>query len=122
VAGRVQLKAPALLVYELSNAVWQAERRKCITAAQVDEILQAFAGLEIEIIPPAFPLRESTESEILLLARRFDCSAHHAAYLALAEKSREPFITAGERLYHAVHVQLDWVIWIRDYAGAEEIE
>jgi len=69
VAGRVQLKAPALLVYELSNAICQAERRKRITTAQADEILQAFAGLEIEIIPPAFPLPESTESEMLLLAR-----------------------------------------------------
>jgi predicted nucleic acid-binding protein len=122
VAGRVQLKAPALLVYELSNAVWQAERRKRITAAQADEILQAFTGLEIETIPQTFPLRKSSAGEILPLARRFDCSAYDAAYLALAEKNKEPFITADERLYHAVHGHLDWVIWIRDYAGDEDKE
>jgi predicted nucleic acid-binding protein len=114
VAGRVQLKAPALLVYELSNAVWQAERRKRITAAQTDEILQAFAGLEIEIIPQFL-------GEMLPLARQFNCSAYDAAYLALAEVRKEPFITADERLYHTVRAQLDWVIWIRDYAGDEEL-
>lgn len=121
VAGRVQLKAPALLVYELSNAVWQAERRKRITAAQADEILQAFAGLEIETIPQTFPLRESSVGEMLPLARQFNCSAYDAAYLALAEVRKEPFITADERLYHAVRAQLDWMIWIRDYADDEEI-
>jgi len=117
VAGRVRLKAPALLVYELSNAVWQAERRKRITAAQADEILQVFAGLEIEIIPPAFPLRETSVGALLPLARQFDCSAYEAVYLALAETSKEQFITADERRYHAVRGQLDWVIWIKDYAG-----
>jgi predicted nucleic acid-binding protein len=120
VAGRVPLKAPALLVYELSNAVWQAERRKRISATQADEVLQAFAGLEIEIIPAAFPLREASMGELLALARRFDCSAYDAAYLALAETNKEPFITADERLYHAVRGQLDWVIWIKDYAGNDE--
>jgi predicted nucleic acid-binding protein len=115
VAGRVQIKAPALLPYELSNAVWQAERRGRVTRSQADEILQAFAGLDIEIIP-------QTWGEMLPLARRFNRSAYDAAYLALAEARKEPLITADERLYHAVHSQLDWVIWIRDYLGDEETE
>jgi len=110
VAGRVQLKAPALLPYELSNAVWQAERRGRVTRSQADEILQAFAGLDIEIIP-------QTWGEMLPLARRFNRSAYDAAYLALAEARKEAFITADERLYHAVRDHLDWVIWIRDYPG-----
>ena len=113
VAGRVQLKAPTLLPYELSNAVWQAERRGRVTRSQADEIQQAFTGLDIEIIP-------QTWGEMLPLVRRFNRSAYDAAYLALAEARKEPLITADERLYHAVHGQLDWVIWIRDYPGDEE--
>ena len=31
VSGSVHLKAPTLLLYELSNAVWQAERRGRLT-------------------------------------------------------------------------------------------
>ena len=115
VAGRVQLKAPALLPYQLSNAVWQAERRGRVSRSQADEILQAFAGLDIEIIP-------QTWGEMLPLARRFNRSAYDAAYLALAEARKEALVTADECLYNAVHGQLDWVIWIRDYPGDEETE
>jgi len=115
VAGRVQLKALALLPYELSNAVWQAERRGRVSRSQADEIQQAFTGLDIEIIP-------QTWGEMLPLARRFNRSAYDAAYLALAEVRKEPLITADERLYHTVRDHLDWVIWIRDYPGDEETE
>ena len=113
VAGRLHLKAPALLPYELSNAVWQAERRGRITRAQADEILQALVGLDIEIVPQEW-------GEMLPLARRFERSAYDAAYLALAEKTGEPLVTGDERLYNAVHSQLDWVVWIGDYAAGGE--
>ena len=110
VAGRVQLKALALLPYELSNAVWQAERRGRVSRSQADEIQQAFTGLDIEIIP-------QTWGEMLPLARRFNRSAYDAAYLALAEARKEPLIPADEHLYQSVRGHLDWVIWIRDYPG-----
>ena len=115
VAGRIQLKAPSLLPYELSNAIWQAERRGRVSRSQADEILQAFIGLDIEIIP-------QTLGEMLPQARRFNCSAYDASYLALAEARQESFITTDERLYAAVHAHFDWVIWIRDYPCAVETE
>ena len=108
VAGRVLLKAPSLLPYELSNAIWQAERRGRVTHSQADEILKAMIGLEIETISQPM-------AAMLPLARRFNCSAYDAAYLALAEVRQEPFITADERLFAAVHADLDWVIWLGDY-------
>jgi predicted nucleic acid-binding protein len=108
VAGRLHLKAPALLPYELSNVVWQAERRGRITPAQADEIMQALAGLEIEIVSQEW-------GEMLPLARRFGRSAYDAAYLALAEKAGEPLITGDERLFNAVHAELRWVVWIGEY-------
>ena len=49
ILGRVKLKAPNLLQYEVSNAVWQAERRGWIAPDQTDEIIAAIAGLQIEI-------------------------------------------------------------------------
>lgn len=109
VAGRLRLKAPALLPYELSNAIWQAERRGRITRPQADEIIQALVGLEIEIVSQEW-------GEMLPLARRFERSAYDAAYLALAEKTGEPLITGDERLFNAVHSQLDWVAWIGEYS------
>ncbi len=108
VSGRIALKAPALLPYELSNGVWQAERRGRINRSQADRIIQSFASLEIEIIPQSW-------GEMLPLARQYDRSAYDAAYLTLAQQLDEPFITGDLRLYNAVHSHLDWVSWIGDY-------
>jgi predicted nucleic acid-binding protein len=51
----------------------------------------------------------------LPLARRFGRSVCDAAYLTLAEKLAEQFITGGERLYNAVKGKQDWVLWIGEY-------
>ena len=107
VSGRVQLTAPTLLVYEMTNAVLQAVRRERVTSEDAEAILVAVEGLNIE-----------TESvpwqQMLPLARRFDRSAYDAAYLALAEARGESLITGDEKLYNAVHNHLDWVQWIGD--------
>lgn len=113
VAGRISLKAPALLPYELTNAVWQAERRERLTRTLADEVLQAMLGLEIEIVPQRWGT-PSWES-MLPLARRYDRSVYDAAYLTLAQETGEPLLTGDLRLYHAVHADLEWVLWIGDY-------
>ena len=110
VSGRLHLKAPTLLPYELSNAVWQAERRGRINRDQAGRIIESFANLEIELFPLEW-------GESLPLARQFDRSAYDAAYLTLAERLGEQFVTGDLRLYNAVHPALDWVLWIGDYAG-----
>ena len=107
-SGQVRLKAPALLLYEVSNALWQAERRGRILPAQADEILQTAAGLNIE-------LSSMEWGEMLPLARGFGRSAYDATYLRLAERSGEQLVTGDERLYNAVHPKLDWVVWIGNY-------
>ena len=107
-AGRERLKAPTLMLYEVSNAVWQAERRGCINSAQVDEIMQTVAGLDIELLPLEW-------GEMLPLARRYEHSAYDSAYLALAQRTGEALVTCDQLLYHAVKGKLDWVVWLGDY-------
>ncbi|MDO9130862.1 MAG: type II toxin-antitoxin system VapC family toxin [Anaerolineales bacterium] len=107
-SGRLHLKAPALLPYELSNAVGQAERRGRITRSQADRIIQSFGNLDIEIIPQPW-------GEMLPLARQFDRSVYDAAYLSLAERLGEPLVTGDERLYNAVKGKLDFVLYIADF-------
>ena len=108
VLGRLPLKAPALLLYELSNAIWQAERRGRLTTEQADRLLKSFANLDIELFAPDW-------DDLLPLARQFERSAYDAAYLSLAGQLGEPLVTADLRLYNAVHPQLEWVLWIDDY-------
>ena len=111
VMGRVELSAPTLLLYEVTNAVVQARRRGRISDEQAGTILTSFEGLGIALKPV-------TWQQMLPLARRFDRSAYDSAYLALAETSRQPLITGDRRLYNAVHEHLDWVRWMGDYRQA----
>jgi predicted nucleic acid-binding protein len=109
VSSRIVLKAPSLLPYEVSNAIWGAERRGRITPAQTQGIIASIEGMQIELLPLEW-------GEMLPLARRFERSAYDAAYLALAHRLGEPLVTGDERLYNAVRAHLDWVLWVENYA------
>jgi predicted nucleic acid-binding protein len=112
VIGHVQLTAPTLLLYEVTNAVLQARRRGRIDDEQADDILSSFEGLGIALEPV-------TWQQMLLLAVRFDRSAYDAAYLALAEVTEQHLITGDSRMYNAVREHLEYVEWIGDYPRAE---
>jgi predicted nucleic acid-binding protein len=107
--GRLELAAPTLLPYEVTNAVLQAIRRERISEEQAQEILDAFEDLGIEKM-------DVSPQHVLTLARRFDRSVYDAAYLVLAEATNRPLITGDLRLYYAVCEHLNWVQWIGDYA------
>ena len=108
VIGRLQLGAPTLVSYEVTNAVVQARRRGRISDEQAEEILSSFEGLGIA-------LRPVTWQEMLPLALRYHLSAYDAAYLALAEASDRTLVTGDSRMYNAVRDHLDSVLWIGDY-------
>jgi predicted nucleic acid-binding protein len=108
VMGRVTLAAPTLLLYEVTNAIVQAQRRGRIRDEQAENVLTSFEGLGIALKPV-------TWQQMLPLAVRFDRSAYDAAYLALAELTERPLITGDRRLYNAVNEHLDWVEWLADY-------
>lgn len=92
-AGRIRLSAPTLLIYEANNAVWQAERRGRIARKQADEILQAIHSLQIGFYQPEWVV-------VLAVARKYNCSAYDAAYLALAHQLDKDLITADERFFN----------------------
>jgi len=109
--GEIELHAPTLLPYEVTNAVLQAIRRDRIGPEKGREILNAFEGLSI-------PMVEVSWQQTLELAQTHDRSAYDAAYLALAEESGSRLVTGDRRLYNAVKDRLSWVLWIEDYAPA----
>jgi predicted nucleic acid-binding protein len=108
VIGHLQLAAPDLLLYEVTNAVLQARRRERINDEQAEGILSTFEGLGIALKPVGW-------KQMLPLALEFGRSAYDAAYLALAEADDQPLMTGDLRMYNAVHERLHWVRWIGDY-------
>lgn len=110
IQGKVKLSDSILAGYEITNAIRQAERRQRINQQQVTSILTLFEGLNI-------PLENVDLQTVLFLARQFNRTAYDAAYLALALSTNDKFITGDLRLYNAVAVHLDWVLWIGDYSS-----
>jgi predicted nucleic acid-binding protein len=107
----VEVVAPTLLPYEVTNAVLQAVRRERIELEVAKSILATFEDLEIPTVEPK-------PSQTLALAHHHNRSAYDAAYLALAQERGTQLVTGDRHLYNAVRDQLPWVIWIGEYATA----
>lgn len=105
--GEIELHAPTLLPYEVTNAVLQAIRRDRISPEKGREILTAFEGLGI-------PTADVSWQQTLELARTYGQSAYDGACLALAEESESKLVTGDRRLYNVVKDRLPWVLWIED--------
>ncbi len=112
--GHVQLLAPALMPYEVTNALLVALRQQRLDEARAAEILRAFVRLRI-------PTQGLTglEERVWALALEHGRTAYDAAYLALAEHEGVPFITGDKRLYNAVKGKLPWVRWVGDYRSGD---
>lgn len=112
VRGEVDLMAPTLLPYEVTNAVLLAVRQHRLTLEKGTEVLAAFEDLGV-------PTLEVSWQRALLLGHTYGRSAYDGAYLALAEETGSEFVTADRRLYNAVKKHLRWVFWIEDFRPSE---
>jgi len=99
------LAAPALIHYEVLNALYQYEKHGHLSADLVTEIFDAALSLPIKLhSDPA------VHSQALQLARRFALSAcYDAHYVALAERLGAELWTCDARLVKKVGEDLPWV-------------
>jgi len=100
-----QLAAPALLYYEVTNALYRYRKLGLMSTSSVRLALRAALAL---------PLQLHSETDLhehaLALAERFSLpAAYDAHYLALAEWLGGEFWTADARLARAVQPALPWV-------------
>ena len=100
-----QIAAPILLYYEVTNALYQYQKRQLLTSEVVEQALAASLSLPIRLFgdPGLHPLA-------LRLANQYSLPAtYDAHYLALAEHLGAEFWSADRRLARKVQSQLDWV-------------
>lgn len=103
--ARRQIAAPALLYYEVTNALYRYQKLGFLGPASVQQALEAALAL---------PLRLYAEAELhklaLDLAGRLSLpAAYDAHYLALAERLGAELWTGDGRLARTVQASLPWV-------------
>jgi len=105
----LDLLAPSLLEYELTNGLVIAQKRARIREEKVLSAIEGFMDLEI-------PMRDLVDfyPQVLQYCRTYGRSVYDASYLALAETEDITLITADEGLYKAVKKGIPWVRWLGD--------
>ena len=110
---KVVILAPALLIYEAANVLYQNVRRGKITLERAQEALKELLGMKLkyDFLPTA-----DLSTRAMELAYYFKLPAtYDLHYLALAEREGCELWTADTRMWRVVKRELDWVHWIGDY-------
>ncbi len=103
--------APPLLPSEVTNAIYQRQRRRLITSAEADQALSRFLALPVHLVVPAdlFP-------RAVALARQHGLNAtYDSQYLAVAQSLKANLWTADTALIKSLPRSTHWVRWIGDY-------
>jgi predicted nucleic acid-binding protein len=107
------LLAPALLIYEVTNAVYQRIRNGIFDSDDARQALENVLLTELELV---FPKNSTLSVRAMELAQQYRLPAtYDAHYLALAEREQCEYWTADTRLWNAVKGKLAWVRWFGDY-------
>ena len=105
----LDILAPSLLEYELTNGLMIAQKRARIRDEKVLSAIEGFMDLEISMknLVDFYP-------QVVHYCKAYGRSVYDASYLALAETEGIPLITADEGLYKAVKKSIPWIRWLGD--------
>lgn len=103
-----RLAAPALIKYEVCNALYQYEKVGVLDGDLVDRALQSVLEMPIKLFAD-----QGLHNKALQIARRFSLpAAFDAHYLALADWLGAEFWTLDKRLAQAVGEGFPWIsVW-----------
>ena len=107
------IQAPALLTYEVANALYQRVRKGEMTAEKARQALEDVLLPELEL---NFLEYMELSKRAITLAQQYSLPAtYDAHYLALAEYKKCEYWTADTRLWNAIGGKLPWVRRLSDY-------
>lgn len=111
----LQIAAPTLLRYEMVAVVRKHVARGALNPQHGLEAREKLLSQTMTFILDDDLLRRGYE-----LATRFNRpTAYDTQYLAVAERLNCEFWTADERLYNAVHNDLNWVKWLGNFSSQQ---
>lgn len=93
--GQLQLTAPDLLIYEVSNALVYNPK---MTLDDLTASIRNLSELELDLIPP----RADFAAETIKIAKKHTLSIYDSSYIALAEMMGTNCVTADMKLYRKI--------------------
>ena len=109
----VDILAPALLAYEITNVLYRRVHRDEMSLAKAKQALAKVILSELEL---DFSQDPALSTQAMELAHRFNLPAtYDAHYLALAEREGCELWTADKRMWNTIRGKLTWVRWMEDY-------
>ncbi len=108
IGGRWKMVAPSLWLYEVTNGLVSAVRRRRLSREMGAEALGLLQSVGVRLADP-----EATD--VCQAAVRYGVAAYDAGYLALASTLQADLWTGDRRFYEAVGNTVAFVHWIGDY-------
>lgn len=106
--NHIEMMAPSMWPYEVSNALVTASRRGRVSAEYGRQALEHLLRIGVRIVDPETIVVYDT-------AQRHGIAAYDAAYLALAVTLGLPLWTGDRRFYEAVRPSFADIHWIGDF-------
>jgi predicted nucleic acid-binding protein len=109
----VEVHAPSLLAYEVTNALYRRVRKGEIPFYDARRGLTEIIYKVVEFDCPEDP---DFNIRAMELGPQFGLpAAYYSHYLALAERKECELWTADLRMWNSVKGKLDWLRWLGDY-------
>lgn len=110
ISDELDIIAPSLLEYEVSNGLIIAQKRGRIREEKILSAIEGFLSLGIKLVNLS-----AVYPKVFDYCRTYNCSVYDASYMAVAHEENMPMVTADELLYSAVKKDLKWVKWLGDF-------
>lgn len=111
---KIEIIAPAILPYEITNGIKTAVLRKRVTKELAYEQIDLYQDLEIKLVA-------INGRHVLEIAIEENISAYDSAYVSLMTLQKKPLITADKKLYTILLQKKKAVKWIEEFKGLDNI-
>jgi predicted nucleic acid-binding protein len=108
-----QLIVLDLVFPEVANAIWKQHRRRLITLDEARGFLEALVKIPVRVERAARLLKPALETAV-----KYDRAVYDALFLALAQDSGWPGVTADEPLFNVVRMDFPQISLLRDWPYA----
>ncbi len=112
-AGKVELRAPSLILYEVCNTIWKRKDIARETASKLAEAASNYLS-SIAVSPSPQSYRRAVSN-----ARIWDITVYDSSYATMSEELKRPLITADDDLRKHLSKAPIPILFLADYKTSQ---